>query len=209
MSISRKRRGMRTQKLVAEYLREIWPFADTAGAGRSGQDILNTPGFAGEVKAQSRVNLGAWLRQAAVNAGEDEIPYVVFRINGQGEASIDDWLVAMYAIHLYRVFGLAFLVGKYLIECLGTTIQRQAYHDDKVICPHHDDGRCPVEVTTRNRMDLRAWVKKAAKHTGPNYPMLVVMPNGQEKFRTLYWPVLMRLADWRELVKDAVLRKDE
>lgn len=85
MSQHRKRRGMRTQKLVAEYLRDRgWPFADTAGAGRSGADVTNTPDIAVEVKARADLNPLAWVRQAEA-AAEGRLPFVVFRCNGQGE----------------------------------------------------------------------------------------------------------------------------
>jgi hypothetical protein len=92
---SRKARGMRSQKVAAEYVQDIWPFADSAGAGRNGQDILNTPGFAGEVKARTGLDLGAWLRQAVAAAREGDFPFVVVRLNGQGEAGIGDWPVVM------------------------------------------------------------------------------------------------------------------
>ena len=85
MSQHRKHRGMRTQKLVAEYLRDRgWPFADTAGAGRSGADVTNTPDIAVEVKARADLNPLAWVRQAEA-AAEGRLPFAVFRCNGQGE----------------------------------------------------------------------------------------------------------------------------
>ncbi|MGW0061428.1 hypothetical protein ACWDTT_16060 [Streptosporangium sandarakinum] len=94
-SQSRKHRGMKSQQLAAHYVRDIWPFADTAGAGRSGQDILNTPGFSGEVKARTGLNLGAWLKQAVEATAPGDYPYLVVRLNGQGEKSIGDWPVVM------------------------------------------------------------------------------------------------------------------
>ena len=48
----RKHRGMRTQKIVADYMRQWFPFADSAGAGRQGSDVLNVP-FDVEVKARA------------------------------------------------------------------------------------------------------------------------------------------------------------
>lgn len=82
---SRKHRGMRTQKLVAEYMRENgWPFADSAGAGRSGVDIAGTVDLAIEVKARTAFEPLAWIRQA-VKAADGRVPFVVFRCNGQGE----------------------------------------------------------------------------------------------------------------------------
>jgi hypothetical protein len=76
---------MRTQLLVTEYLKERgWPHATSAGAGRSGVDVLNTPDIAVEVKARADLNPLAWVRQAETSA-DGRLPFVVFRCNGQGE----------------------------------------------------------------------------------------------------------------------------
>ena len=76
---------MRTQLLVAEHLRNNgWPFADSAGAGRSGADVTNTPDIAVEVKARTDLNPLAWVRQAEA-AAEGRLPFAVFRPNGMGE----------------------------------------------------------------------------------------------------------------------------
>lgn len=82
---ARKARGMRTQKLVADYLRANgWPYAETTGAGRSGADILGVPGLAIEVKARADLSPLAWIKQAERDAREG-LPLVAFRCNGQGE----------------------------------------------------------------------------------------------------------------------------
>lgn len=76
---------MRTQKLVAEYLRANgWPFAESAGAGRSGADITGTPDISVETKARSDLSPLAWVRQAE-GAADGRLPLVAFRCNGQGE----------------------------------------------------------------------------------------------------------------------------
>ena len=81
----RKTRGMRTQLLVAEYLRANgWPHATSAGAGRSGVDVLETPDIACEVKARSDLSPLAWVRQAEGSA-DGRLPFVAFRPNGMGE----------------------------------------------------------------------------------------------------------------------------
>lgn len=81
----RKARGMRSQLLTAEYLKTRgWPFADSAGAGRPGIDILNTPDVAVEVKARSDWSPLAWVKQAEKNA-DGRLPFAVYRANGQGE----------------------------------------------------------------------------------------------------------------------------
>lgn len=95
MSVSsRKSRGMATQAAIAANLREdgIYPFATDAGAGRPGKDILNTPFTSIEVKARTAFDPVASLRQATLNAAENETPIVVVRMNGQGEKSIDEWV---------------------------------------------------------------------------------------------------------------------
>lgn len=82
---ARKARGMRTQKLVAEYLRDRgWPHASSAGAGRSGADVLETPDISVEVKARTDLSPLAWVRQAE-KAADGRLPFVVFRPNGMGE----------------------------------------------------------------------------------------------------------------------------
>ena len=76
---------MRTQLLVTQYLKERgWPYAESAGAGRSGTDVLGTPDIAVEVKARTDLNPLAWLKQAEA-AADGRLPLAVFRCNGQGE----------------------------------------------------------------------------------------------------------------------------
>lgn len=85
MTQHRKHRGMRTQLLVAEHLKDNgWPFAESAGSGRSGADILGTPDIAVEVKARTELSPLAWVRQAE-NAADGRLPFAVFRPNGMGE----------------------------------------------------------------------------------------------------------------------------
>jgi len=53
-SQSRKHRGYRSQKVLANYLAENgFPFAESTGAGRSGTDITGTIGIDWEVKAST------------------------------------------------------------------------------------------------------------------------------------------------------------
>lgn len=90
-SNSRKSRGAETQRLVAAYMVEHgWPWATDAGAGRTGSDILNTPGLKVEVKARRDFNITAWLRQAS-GAPTPGVPCVVQRPDGYGPAKIEDW----------------------------------------------------------------------------------------------------------------------
>lgn len=84
MTNHRKHRGYRTQKVIADYLKQFWAYADTAGAGRQGEDILNIPTVSIEVKARSDFQPLAWIKQAEVNAN-GKLPMVIMRCNGQGE----------------------------------------------------------------------------------------------------------------------------
>jgi len=60
MSQSRKHRGFRTERVVAEYLKRWW---EGASVGRgSGRDILNVP-FDCEIKARTTLNIPETLRQ--------------------------------------------------------------------------------------------------------------------------------------------------
>jgi hypothetical protein len=84
MANHRKHRGYRTQKVIADYLKQFWAYADTAGAGRQGEDILNIPTISIEVKARSDFQPLAWIKQAETNAN-GKLPMVIMRCNGQGE----------------------------------------------------------------------------------------------------------------------------
>ena len=84
MANHRKTRGYRTQKVIADYLKQFWAYADTAGAGRQGEDILNIPTLSIEVKARSDFQPLAWIKQAQTNAA-NKLPMVIMRCNGQGE----------------------------------------------------------------------------------------------------------------------------
>lgn len=80
---SRKHRGYRTQKNVAEFMQPRgWPDAEPTGAGRPGVDVLGVRPLSIEVKARTGFDPLAWLRQAEGNEG---LPFVVFRCNGQGD----------------------------------------------------------------------------------------------------------------------------
>lgn len=86
---------MRTQLVVAEALRGLWPYVESTGAGRSGRDLLNTDNFAVEIKARRSLDIPAWLRQARKEATANEYPVLIFRPDGMGEATVDDWPVTM------------------------------------------------------------------------------------------------------------------
>jgi hypothetical protein len=107
-SQSRKHRGYRSQKVFAEYMRDIFPYAEPTGAGRQGRDILSTPGVWFELKARAGFNPTAALKQIEKEIEDEwvdlDIPgpledqdlgVAVLRMNGQGEANIGEWVVCM------------------------------------------------------------------------------------------------------------------
>lgn len=87
MTQSRKHRGYKTERLVAEYFSENgWPYALATGAGRSGSDVTGVPYFDIEVKARAAFSPKAWIDQTVKRTtGSGETPVVVSRLNGQGE----------------------------------------------------------------------------------------------------------------------------
>lgn len=95
MSAARKSRGSATQAIAAAWYRAHgFPYCTDAGAGRTGRDLLNMIGLAGEVKARFQFDPLAWIRQATKNAAGD-VPFVLLRCNGQGPATVADWPVIL------------------------------------------------------------------------------------------------------------------
>lgn len=95
MANARVKRGRKTQDLVADRLRHLFPQAQGVPANEAGKDVNNTPGLAIECKATANVTLPAWLRQATKNAASGELPVVVYRPVGSGPADIDNWALVM------------------------------------------------------------------------------------------------------------------
>lgn len=110
---SRKHRGYRSQKVFAEYIKDIFPYAEPTGAGRQGRDILSTPGVWFELKARAGFDPRSALKQAhkeAEREAEEDwvdldipgalenavpLPVAILRMNGQGEKSIGEWVACM------------------------------------------------------------------------------------------------------------------
>jgi|LauGreSuBDMM15SN_2_FD.fasta_scaffold140879_2 hypothetical protein len=105
MSQSRKHRGFRTERVVAEYLRRWW---EGASVGRgSGRDILNVP-FDCEVKARTGLDVKGTLRQIEDRTAKSGLlGFACFRLNGQGEHASD--YVAM--LRLSDLVGLLLEAG--------------------------------------------------------------------------------------------------
>lgn len=95
-SQSRKHRGYKSQKIVANYLAENgWPYAESTGAGRSGTDVTGTIGIDWEVKARKDFNPSAAIKQLKERHNGKDLPVAVLRLNGQGEATIGEWPVML------------------------------------------------------------------------------------------------------------------
>jgi hypothetical protein len=96
MSQSRKHRGYRSQKVVANYLAANgFEYAESTGAGRQGSDITGTVGIDWEVKARTAFSPGATLKQLKERGNDLDLKVAVLRLNGQGEASIEDWVTLL------------------------------------------------------------------------------------------------------------------
>ena len=92
-SQSRKYRGFATERAVASYLSQWWTGA-TVGRG-AGKDIVNIP-IDIEVKARTSFNPLEFLRQSRKRTEKTgEMSLVVCRMNGQGEAAVEDYLAFM------------------------------------------------------------------------------------------------------------------
>jgi hypothetical protein len=83
MSQSRKHRGFRTERVVAEYLRRWW---EGASVGRgSGRDVINVP-FDVEIKSRTGIDIKGTLRQIEARTDKSSLlGFACFRLNGQGE----------------------------------------------------------------------------------------------------------------------------
>jgi hypothetical protein len=94
MTQSRKHRGYRTERVVAEYLSRWWEAA-TVGRG-AGQDIYNVP-FDIEIKARTGLDIKGTLRQIKARTDKSKLlGFACFRLNGQGETPAD--YVAMLSL---------------------------------------------------------------------------------------------------------------
>jgi hypothetical protein len=83
MSQSRKHRGYRTERVVAEYLRRWW---EGASVGRgAGRDVINVP-FDVEIKARASLDIKGTFRQIQSRTSKSGLlGFACFRLNGQGE----------------------------------------------------------------------------------------------------------------------------
>ncbi len=87
-------RGLRLQNALAAYLSHWWPLAESAGAGRNGTDVTNTPGVVWESKTAREFKPAAFVRQARAAAG-GALPVVVYWPDGCGAGSAASALAIM------------------------------------------------------------------------------------------------------------------
>ena len=85
-----RQRGNRLQNALAAYLRQWWPHAESAGAGRNGTDVLGTPGVAWECKTATEFRRDfrpmEWVGQSLAHAAKGgEVPVTVYYPPGVGE----------------------------------------------------------------------------------------------------------------------------
>jgi len=94
MSQSRKHRGYKSERSVAEYLSQWWPGASVQRG--NGKDIINVP-YDCEVKSRNQFSPMEWLRQAAKRSAGKEPYFVVARMNGQGDSqeAVPEYLAFM------------------------------------------------------------------------------------------------------------------
>lgn len=105
MANSRRARGFRTERVVAQYLSTVWPSA-CVGRG-SGKDIVNVP-FDCEVKARVGFQPLAYMKQLKARTSiSGELGFGVLRLNGQGEDPRD------YAVVMRLEDLLPLLILKY------------------------------------------------------------------------------------------------
>ena len=86
----RKHRGYATERLVASYLQQWWSNA-SVGRGQ-GADIQNVP-FDIEIKARNSLDIKGTLRQIKARTSKTGVlGFACFRLNGQGEASVEEFV---------------------------------------------------------------------------------------------------------------------
>ena len=87
---SRKHRGYATERIVANYLQQWW-HAASVGRGQ-GKDIQGVP-FDIEIKSRNSLDISGTLRQIkARTAKTGELGFACIRLNGQGEASVGNFV---------------------------------------------------------------------------------------------------------------------
>lgn len=97
----RKHRGYATERIVAMYLQQWW-HAASVGRGQ-GEDILNVP-FDIEIKARNSLDIKGTLRQIKARTDKSgKLGFACFRLNGQGEASVGEFVCMLSLVDLVQL----------------------------------------------------------------------------------------------------------
>lgn len=108
MSQHRKHRGYKTQRLVADYLKNWWQNAYSTGAGEAGSDIKGVP-FDVEVKATKSWSPKTWLDQSRARTAKSGVLGIcVIRLTGQGEGSVGDYAALLPLSALVELLSLKY-----------------------------------------------------------------------------------------------------
>lgn len=102
MSQHRKHRGYKSQRIVADYLRNWWSHAEPVGAGRPGSDVTGVP-FDIEIKARRRLELTTTMQQLA-DRDTGLCQVAVIRPDGYGPARIHQWPAIVTLEEYVRLF---------------------------------------------------------------------------------------------------------
>jgi hypothetical protein len=95
MKRSRKVRGRESERILAQYLRDHgWEHARQVGSGAAGSDIQGIEGLDIEVKSRTKFDPAATMKQLR-DRKTTGLGVAVMRLNGQGEAAIDDWVAVL------------------------------------------------------------------------------------------------------------------
>jgi hypothetical protein len=94
--MSRKVRGRETEKLVAQYLvSHGFDTAHVTSSSAAGPDILGIEGLDLECKARKNFDPALAMAQLRRRSRENGLGAAVLRLNGQGEKSLDDFVVCL------------------------------------------------------------------------------------------------------------------
>lgn len=105
MTDSRVSRGRKTQQIAAEYLKPVFPEAESLAASLPGKDIKNTPGWSCEVKARREFKPTEWAKQMAARDRYDEWSVCIMRPDGYGPERVDKWLTFMLFEDMRALIG--------------------------------------------------------------------------------------------------------
>jgi len=102
---SRVSRGRKTQVFAAEYLKPVFPEAESLAASLPGKDIKNTEGWACEVKARREFKPTEWAKQMAERDRDDEWSICIMRPDGYGPERVAKWLTFMLFEDMRALIG--------------------------------------------------------------------------------------------------------